>query len=166
MKKVLSFLLAIIVIAAIICLVYKNKNNSATNNNATSTEQVGSSTTKTPIGATGGKLANPFTFKFTALPEDATTGIPKTKVEIMANNKTYNGGTYTGTCSSIETTSWKLLDGEVTGAICWYAGGGSEVGIFSTADGWSIKVGELDEGSAETTGTRGNFKEIVKVTRS
>lgn len=86
--------------------------------------------------------------------EDAQ-GIPQTEVS-------FNGrvvGTYQGSCSEISGTSWQLLPGELSGVICWYAGGGKEVGFFANeGGGYDVMVGDLDEGSAESSPVRGNFK--------
>ncbi len=76
-------------------------------------------------------------------------GVPHTEVSL-------NGrivGTYEGSCKEIDGTSWQLLEGEQSGVICYFAGGGTEIGIFGNA----VKVGEVSEGSAEVAGSRGNF---------
>ena len=78
--------------------------------------------------------------------------IPATRVFI--NGKFV--GQYNGSCSEIAGSSWTLMPGETSGVICWYAGGGHEVGVF----GNEVRVGELDEGSAESPSFRGNFKTV------
>ena len=65
-------------------------------------------------------------------------------------------GSYNGSCHTIEGTNWQLLPGESSGVICWYAGGGDEIGVF----GHEVRAGVLDEGSAEVPGTRGGFKTL------
>lgn len=87
--------------------------------------------------------------------EDAS-GMPSTEVSL--NGKVV--GTYSGRCSVIKDTSWKLLDGEKDGVICWWAGGGDEIGVF---EGGIVKTGDLSEGDAETAGTRGNFKTLFTI---
>lgn len=76
---------------------------------------------------------------------------------------TYKGekrvvGTYPGSCSIVEDSSWPLLENELTGVICWFAGGGSEVGVFYEDGKRVVKVGALEEGTAETEGFRGDFE--------
>ncbi len=98
-----------------------------------------------------------------------TSGIPHTEVSVMINGQRNVIGTYEGSCITIDkvtadgqknTAVWPLLDGELTGAICWYAGGGTEVAAFEENGKIVIKTGALDEGSAETAGTRGVFKTV------
>lgn len=88
-------------------------------------------------------------------------GFPTTKVSLTANGKTYDLGSYMGGCSVIETSSWTLLEGEKSGALCWAPGGGTELGIFSENGKWVVKKGTADEGNAETPGSRGNFTTLV-----
>ncbi len=90
-----------------------------------------------------------------------TAGNPQTKVSL--NDRVI--GTYEGSCSEIDGSGWTLLAGEVSGVICWFAGGGKEVGVFAleSGDGYEVMEGDLDEGSAEVAGTRGNFKILFTI---
>lgn len=99
-----------------------------------------------------GKEARNWTFKDAGANE---VGNPQTEVSL-------NGtvvGTYQGTCSEIDGSGWNLLPGEDSGVICWFAGGGTEIGVF----GGVVKQGDLDEGSAEIPGTRGNFRTLFSL---
>lgn len=95
-----------------------------------------------------------FTWSYREQPE--IDGAPQTEVSL--NGRVV--GTYQGTCSEIGgQNSWTLLAGEQTGVICWYAGGGTEIGVFAHEDGgYDVLEGKLDEGSAETPGMRGDFE--------
>jgi hypothetical protein len=85
-------------------------------------------------------------------------GEPKTKVFLQSGEAEYELGTYTGSCMSLTESSWELLSGEISGAICWFAGGGTELGIFTESDGgYALYEGVLDEGSAEIPSFRGDF---------
>lgn len=83
---------------------------------------------------------------------------PRTEITLNIAGKQYNLGSYTGSCSQIKDTGWTLLKDEVDGAICWWAGFGVEIGIFKENGKLVVKKGELYEGDAETSGTRGNFE--------
>lgn len=108
-----------------------------------------------------GKLAWSFT---ESAPEDPMAG-PQTAVMLIAEGtgRTYDLGTYAGSCSSIEATQWQLLAGEKTGAICWWAGGGTEIGIFEENGKLVVKAGDLEESTEETSGLRGNFKTLFEI---
>jgi len=89
--------------------------------------------------------------------------VPQTKVTAIVSSKPHVVGVFAGTCSEIGPSGGVdgkgLLAGELSGVQCWYAGGGNEIGLFAIEDGGvEIMVGELDEGSAENAGVRGNFK--------
>jgi len=91
------------------------------------------------------------------------TEAPITAVILRVNGVAYDVGTYTGSCFVIGESEWQYLDNEVTGVICWWAGGGSEVGVFRENGALVVKTGELDEGSAETPGFRGNFRTLFEL---
>jgi hypothetical protein len=98
--------------------------------------------------------------------EPTTSGVPMTDVILSvasaSNQKTYSLGTYEGSCSVITaTSSWNLLPGEISGTICWFAGGGTELGIFRENMTFTVKKGLLDEGSEEASSTRGANMETI-----
>ncbi len=94
---------------------------------------------------------------------DEATGVPHTQVSLTMNDKRYDAGTYEGNCSQIASanSSWQLLAGEQSGVICWWAGGGIELGVFEENGKLLIKKGLLDEGGEQTPGLRGNFETLL-----
>lgn len=87
---------------------------------------------------------------------------PQTAVQLRIAGVDVPLGTFTGTCFEIEGSSWELLSGELSGAICWWAGGGTEIGVFEEEGQLVLKQGEIEEGTAEGGGFRGNFKPLVR----
>lgn len=114
-------------------------------------------TPQTSDTATQGKVV--YTWKTAAMPEQ--DGVPRTSVTLVVGDKSYALGEFSGSCSEIDGTSWTLVEGEKTGVICWYAGGGNELAIFEENGKAVVKQGDLDEGSAETPGMRGNFRTVL-----
>ncbi|MBY0110695.1 hypothetical protein K2Y00_01685 [Patescibacteria group bacterium] len=86
------------------------------------------------------------------------TDTPLTAVSLIWEGKTFDAGTHPGSCVAIEGSSWALVPGEKSGAICWWAGGGVELGVFEEGGELIVKRGYLDEGSAEEEGMRGGFE--------
>ncbi len=91
--------------------------------------------------------------------ENKDTGEIKTKVFLLTGTKKYDTGSYAGTCSQIKSAN--LIEGEVSAVLCWYAGFGDEIGVFKDSTGYVVKHGEVQEGTNEDKGFRGNFKEIL-----
>lgn len=104
---------------------------------------------------------------FTNVPQSQESNPPQTKVTLTLGDKTYDAGTYAGSCSEIGESGGVdgkgLLAGELSGIQCWYAGGGDEVGLFAEEDGsMTIMHGDLDEPNGEgSQGLRGNFKALM-----
>ncbi len=118
-----------------------------------------------PVAGTPAPAAQNYTWNMTELPENpGAPGVPRTGVTLTAGGKTYPVGEFDGSCADISTTSWPLLAGEKSGVICWFAGGGSEVGVFEENGKLFVRVGQLDEGSAEIAGTRGGFEQLFEIT--
>ncbi len=90
-------------------------------------------------------------------------GAARTAVSLKSGGTVFSAGTYQGSCFVIDGTTWKLIENEKSGVICWFAGGGREVGVFEEGGVAVVQVGDLDEGSAETPAFRGNFKELFKI---
>ena len=112
----------------------------------------------------GAYKASDLSWKFNAKGEDSNTHAPKTEVVLVTPKGSYTIGTYTGSCSEVSAnTAWKLLTGEVEGVICYFAGGGTEVGVFNEGAKQVVKVGDVEEGSAESAGFRGNFKTVLEL---
>ena len=97
-------------------------------------------------------------WEFGIMSEDPELGAPMREVSITYKGVKRVVGSYRGSCSIVEESSWPLVEGELTGVICWYAGGGSEVGVFYEDGKRVVKVGVLEEGTAETEGMRGDFE--------
>ena len=110
------------------------------------------------VNSAGQKVV--FKWDFKGLGEDST-GMPSTEVTLTMGDKKYPLGKYSGSCAEIDGTSWALIEGEKAGVVCWFAGGGEELGIFEEGGKFVVKKGQLDEGTAEMPGLRGNFKTLV-----
>jgi len=106
--------------------------------------------------------ATTYSWEFTDLGEDAT-GMPSTEVTLKVDEKRYPLGTFAGSCFEIAGSSWTLQAGEKAGVICWWAGGGEEIGLFEENGSVVVKKGQLDEGDAETPGFRGNFQTLIQL---
>ncbi len=85
------------------------------------------------------------------------SGAPTTQVTLSIAGVDVPLGTYVGSCFAIPGSAWELLPNEVTGAICYWAGAGKEIGVFEEDGALVLKEGDIDEGSAEVPGVRGNF---------
>lgn len=106
-------------------------------------------------------LREQFAWTFVPLGVDQEISAPKTQVRLKIAGIDVPLGIYTGTCFDIEDSSWEYLRGEVAGAICWWAGGGQEIGVFEEDGELVLKQGEIEEGTAEGGGFRGNFKPLT-----
>ncbi len=117
----------------------------------------------TPDGATDTQvMRGEYTWQFTDAGEDPTDGSPHTKVSVVTpDNRIVQLGEYHGSCTQIKGSTWELQKGEIDGAICWWAGGGDEIGVFEEDSKIVIKHGFLDEGTAETPGMRGGFETFL-----
>lgn len=91
---------------------------------------------------------------------DEEISAPRTRVILETSVDSREIGVFTGSCSNIADSSWELLEGEQTGVICWWAGGGSEIGVFDEGGQLVVKQGFLEEGTAETAGFRGDFSTL------
>lgn len=100
-------------------------------------------------------------WSFGIMSEDSASGAPMREVSVAYKGQTHVIGTYQGSCSVVEDSSWPLLENELTGVICWWAGGGTEVGVFYDNGKRVVKVGSLEEGTAEEAGFRGDFKQTL-----
>ena len=107
-------------------------------------------------------LREEFAWSFVDRGVDAETSMPKTDVALRIRGIDVPLGTYDGNCFSIAGSQWELLRGEVSGAICYFAGGGTEIGVFEENGSLVLKQGDVEEGSAEVPGFRGNFVPLTK----
>ncbi|MFZ2886800.1 MAG: hypothetical protein WA021_03200 [Minisyncoccia bacterium] len=90
-------------------------------------------------------------------------GIPQTKVSYGVNGKVTAVGTFEGHCADMEGSAWTKRDGASAGAICWFAGGGTEIGVFLEGGKYVIKTAVLDEGTAEEGGVRGEMRALITI---
>lgn len=92
-------------------------------------------------------------------------GVPKTTVTLRNGSTSYAIGTMEGNCYDISESEWELLseEGEIAGAICWFAGGGTEIGVFSDGGRALIRLGVLEEATAESEGIRGEFQTLFAI---
>lgn len=86
-------------------------------------------------------------------------GVPQTAVTLAVKGHSYGIGTYDGSCSPISS----LLPGEISGTLCYFAGGGTELGIFSENGKVVLKKGTSDEGTEESGPFRGNFQTVQEI---
>jgi hypothetical protein len=121
-------------------------------------EYKAASSTKKANTTTESKHSDGFAWTYQTV-ENRDTGEIKTKVFLNTKSKKYDTGTYAGTCTQIKSSN--LVEGEVSAVLCWYAGFGDEIGVFKDPQGYTIKHGEVQEGSGEDKGFRGNFVEIL-----
>lgn len=107
-------------------------------------------------------------WKFTDKGEDPSTHAQMTMVTLTLGETTYDAGTYSGTCAEIGADGGVdgkgLVEGEVSGVQCWFAGGGDEIGLFEQNGTLTLKKGQLEEPQGEgISGFRGNFTTIVSI---
>lgn len=88
-------------------------------------------------------------------------GAPNTRVFVSVDGIETDLGVTTGSCS--EVAPEQLLENEVSGTLCWWAGGGTEFGVFKSASGYELRKGDQEEGTAESEGFRGNFKTVLEL---
>ncbi len=85
---------------------------------------------------------------------------PQTQVTLVEGGKSHIIGTYDGSCAVME---GDYLEYEVSKVICWFAGGGHEVGVFEEPGQVVVRVGEVDEGASGIEGFRGNFTLVKRL---
>lgn len=83
---------------------------------------------------------------------------PQTEVTLKVPDESLVVGTFDGSCSLV--AKEQFLTNQVSGVLCWFAGGGVELGVFNENGKTILKKGVVDEGGAEEEGFRGNFETI------
>ena len=126
---------------------------------ASSTMQVGHNASSTGDVGMGKHAVN---WKFQQVGE-GKFGDPQTKVTVTWDGASHDAGTYSGTCAEVDGSNGTLSEGEVSGALCWFAGAGDEIGIFNEKGAFVLKHGEQQEPSGEGAGFRGNFKTLLSL---
>lgn len=110
-----------------------------------------------------------FMWKFADAGESTTTGATMTAVTLVTGARSYDAGSYLGTCTQIIPKSAPdapaYLPQEVSGIQCWFAGSGDEVGVFENNGTYIVKHGDLSEpdDSATSTAGRGSFTELTNI---
>ena len=102
---------------------------------------------------------------------DESIAAPFTKVSLKVAGVEREIGTYLGSCFEIGTSAWALesesdwplLDNEISGVLCWFAGGGKEIGVFEEEGKLVVKTGDVEEGTAEGGDFRGNYKTVFEI---
>lgn len=145
MKKILIGLVAFAVIAGVAFVIH--------NNVAAPTASI----------ATPALQDSNFSWKIEHLSEDSTS--PTDKVSLVVGgsvNKTFPVDTYKFLACS-EQTSFEKDPNEIAQVICWHGGGGYEIGVFKEGNSYIVKQGGIDEGDAETPGSRSDFKTLFEI---
>jgi hypothetical protein len=104
-----------------------------------------------------------FLWEFSPVAGNNETGAPRTKVTLSVGGEVREIGTYDGSCLVINGSSWTLAENELTGVICWFAGGGDEVGVFYENGAYVVKHGYLEEGVEGEAGMRGQYEELFSL---
>jgi hypothetical protein len=91
---------------------------------------------------------------------DDELGTPRTSVTLSINGEVHEVGTFDGSCLVVNGSSWELVENELTGVICWFAGGGDEVGVFYEEGEYVVKQGVLEEGAEGESGMRGSYETL------
>lgn len=85
---------------------------------------------------------------------------PQTQVSLVYKGHTYTIGTYDGSCAVMQDD---YLSYEKSKVVCWFAGGGHEVGVFEEPGQTVVRVGDVDEGASGIEGFRGNFTLVQRL---
>jgi hypothetical protein len=67
-------------------------------------------------------------------------------------------GTFAGSCNVIEHMQ---SENQLTGILCWFGGGGDEIGVFEENGAFVLKRGEVGESTPGAPAFRGNFTTIT-----
>jgi hypothetical protein len=95
-----------------------------------------------------------------------TDTVPVSKVQLRTASATHDIATVEGTCSYeyLFDAPLKMLPGGVyPWALCWYAGGGTEYGIFKESGRLVVKKRLVDEGSAEEAAVEMPFEKVMEM---
>lgn len=87
-------------------------------------------------------------------------GISKMNVSLKKGDMMYPIGMFDGSCAEQDTD---LFANQKEKVVCWWAGGGKEIGVFMQDGNDVVMVGDVDEGDAETGGFRGNFQTVMEL---
>lgn len=83
-----------------------------------------------------------------------------TKVTLTVDGVSHDVGVYLGTCNELSGT--ERTDGALSAVLCWFAGGGDEIGVFvEEAEQLVVKKREVQEPTAETPEFKGEFSTLL-----
>ncbi len=158
-KNIVIALLLIVIAGGAYYWYSQNSGANLMQTNETAGTQAGTETVPTQQDAIG---KHAVTWKFETVAEAKDDGTPQmTKVTVTWDGKSHDAGTYQGSCAEIDGSNGTLQDGQVSGALCWFAGAGDEIGVFAENGTFVLKHGEQQEPSGEGAGFRGNFKTLL-----
>lgn len=100
---------------------------------------------------------------------------PYTELSLKWNGEVIKVGEFIGSCTKLKvngrpddespatTDSTELLENEISGMLCWWAGGGDEVGVFKENGIYLLKKGAQEEPYATEPGFRGDFEVLQQL---
>jgi len=105
----------------------------------------------------GGDAINPYVAKnpisredivWSFVEKEESDGLnpPRSEVSLQIKDKKYSAGIYDGSCATQNT---EMIINQISRTICWWAGGGTEIGVFVEDKKTVLKRRPVDEGSAE-----------------
>ena len=164
MKNTIYILLGLLVLSAGVYFFFfmNEKNPEVTQNTQTQNDVSVATTTATSTEEASKKeekkevLAESYVWSSSVTGEDAS-GAPISEVSLRGDGLISVVGTAQGDCSS----GLDLLNNQVSSYLCYWAGFGTEYGLFKEGDKLVIKKGVVEEGSGESEGFRGDF-EVIK----
>ena len=151
------------IVAALVILVAVSSYLAISLRKQSEMQQPAAATTTTASAITA---STTFTWSFADAGASTSSDAPTTRVTLTLPEfqKSFEVGTYQGSCSPLEPLgNMQLLPGEITAAVCWFAGGGDEIGLFKEGESYVIKAGLLDEGNPDTQGYRGSFNTVLEL---
>jgi hypothetical protein len=110
------------------------------------------------------KTGPSLSWEFAPAGGDPETGAPMTKVMLVVDGESRDLGVHDGHCMIVDGAgAWTLSEGEITGVICYFAGAGTELGVFYDAGTYVVKQGVVEEGTAEEPGIRGEYEALFTI---
>lgn len=86
--------------------------------------------------------------------------MPQSEVSVRVNSEKFDLGTVDGSCAE---SNLELLTDEISSYLCWWAGAGTEFGVFREGTALTVRKGVVEEGGADFDGFRGDFETVVTV---
>lgn len=156
MKKYLLLLLGVLLIAAGVYFLTKDEEFEALKS------------PELPQAAVVEEQQQPvFTWRFVEEGE-GSYGDPKVRVFVSKDGIETEVGVYQGFCSELkggpqfEGDPYALVEGQLAGVLCWWAGAGDEIGVFKEGNSYVIKTGVQGEGDGEHPHIRSGYTTTLK----